>query len=193
MIISLLWIWIARAHIQSLPEVHGDRDSLMTKRKNVGTSCLASSPRFYQWSHLVHTKLWHRNWERGPRLSLLQKSSKIKTGSHVWLRAWVCKADVTLSLWPYNWPAVGAWRSHSSLCLATESCPTLLYPSGYTPPGFYIRGNFQARTLEWDVISSSRGSFWPRDRTCISWVSCIAGRFFTFWAIKEARLEPSLV
>ena len=143
MIISLLWIWIARAHIQSLPEVHGDRDSLMTKWKNVGMSCLASSPRFYQWSHLVHTKLWHRNWERGPRLSLLQKSSKIKTGSHVWLRAWVCKADVTLSPWPCNWPAVGAWRSHSSLCLATESCPTLLHPSGYTPPGFYIRGIFR--------------------------------------------------
>ena len=32
-------------------------------------------------------------------------------------------------------------------------------PSGYTPPGFYIRGNFQARILEWVVISSSRGSF----------------------------------
>ena len=107
--------------------------------------------------------------------------------------AWVCKSDLSLSLWPCNWPAVGAWKSHSSLYLATQSCPILFHPSGCTPPGFYIRGNFQARIQEWVVIFSSRGYFWPRDRTCISWVSCITGRFFTCWAIKEGRLEPSLV
>ena len=41
----------------------------------------------------------------------------------------------------------------------------------------------QARILEWVVIPLSRGSFWPRDWT---WVSCIAGRFFPIWTIKEA-------
>ena len=35
---------------------------------------------------------------------------------------------------------------------------------------------FQARILEWVAISSSRGSSWPRDGTC---VSCMAGGFFT--------------
>ena len=35
------------------------------------------------------------------------------------------------------------------------------------------------KILEWVAISFSRGSSWPRDRT---WVSCIAGRFFTIWA-----------
>ena len=34
---------------------------------------------------------------------------------------------------------------------------------------------------EWIAILSSRGSSQPRDRT---WVSCIAGRFFTLWATK---------
>ena len=34
---------------------------------------------------------------------------------------------------------------------------------------------FNARILEWVVISFSRGSFQPRDQTCVSW---IAGRLF---------------
>ena len=34
-------------------------------------------------------------------------------------------------------------------------------------------------TAKWAAISSFRGSSQPRDHTCISCVSCIAGRFFT--------------
>ena len=40
-----------------------------------------------------------------------------------------------------------------------------------------------ARVLEWIAISFSRGSSQPRNRTQ---VSCIAGRFFTDWAMREA-------
>ena len=36
-------------------------------------------------------------------------------------------------------------------------------------------------------FSSSRGSSRPRDRTCISCVSCNAGRFFPCWVIREAH------
>ena len=36
------------------------------------------------------------------------------------------------------------------------------------------------------VIYFSRRSSWPRDQT---WVSCIAGRFFTVWATGEAHHE----
>ena len=39
---------------------------------------------------------------------------------------------------------------------------------------------FSSGILEWVVIPFSRGSFQTRGRT---WVSCIAGRFFTVWAI----------
>ena len=45
-------------------------------------------------------------------------------------------------------------------------------------------GILQARTLEWVAYPFSRGSSQPRDRTQ---VSCIAGGFFTNWAIKEAN------
>ena len=48
-----------------------------------------------------------------------------------------------------------------------------------TPP---YMGILQAKILEW-VAVPSRGSFLPRDQTE---VSCIAGRFFTSWATKEA-------
>ena len=43
--------------------------------------------------------------------------------------------------------------------------------------------NYPARILELGTIPFSRGSSRPRDRTQ---VSCIAGRFFTLWAISEA-------
>ena len=43
----------------------------------------------------------------------------------------------------------------------------------YSPPGSSSHGIFQARILEWGAISSSRGSFWPRDGTCFSHISCI--------------------
>ena len=41
------------------------------------------------------------------------------------------------------------------------------------------------RILEWVAYPFSRGSSWPRN-----WirVSCISGRFFTNWAIREAQL-----
>ena len=51
------------------------------------------------------------------------------------------------------------------------------------PPGFSVYCIHQARVLEFVVIPVSRGSSQPRDRT---WVSHIAGRFFTVWATREA-------
>ena len=39
--------------------------------------------------------------------------------------------------------------------------------------GSSVHRIFQARILEWVAISYSRGSFQLRDRTCVSWVSCI--------------------
>ena len=43
------------------------------------------------------------------------------------------------------------------------------------------------RILEWVAYPFSRGSSWPRNQTE---VSCIAGRFFTNWDIREARCKP---
>ena len=52
-----------------------------------------------------------------------------------------------------------------------------------TLPGSSVHGILQARILEWVAISFSRGFSQPRYWT---WVSCIAGRFFTIWATREA-------
>ena len=47
---------------------------------------------------------------------------------------------------------------------------------GYSLPGSSVDGIFQARILEWVVISFSRESTQPRDGIHISY---LAGRFFT--------------
>ena len=70
----------------------------------------------------------------------------------------------------------------------SESCLVVL--GSLRPYGLYVahpasssvHGILQARILsEWAVISFSRESSQPRDRTQ---VPCIAGRFFTIWATK---------
>ena len=71
--------------------------------------------------------------------------------------------------------------------LITQSCPILCDPMDCSPPGFSVHGIRQARILEWVAISFSRGSSQPRDwHRDGTWVTHIAGRFFTIWAIKEA-------
>ena len=69
------------------------------------------------------------------------------------------------------------------VCSVTHSCPTLCDPMDWSPPGSSVHGIFQARILQWVAIPFSRGYSWPRNRILIS---CIAGWFFTIWAIWEA-------
>ena len=54
--------------------------------------------------------------------------------------------------------------SHSQLFVTPMDC---------SPPGSSVHGIFQARILEWIVMPSSRGSSQPRNRTSVSYVSCI--------------------
>ena len=69
----------------------------------------------------------------------------------------------------------------------TQSCLTLCYTMDCSSPGSSVHGILQARILEWLAISFSRGFSWSRDWT---WVSCIAGRFFTVWVMgyEENRM-----
>jgi len=76
------------------------------------------------------------------------------------------------------------------MCLVAQCCPTLCECLDSSPLGSSVHGIFQATILDWVAISSFRGSSWPRDQTRISCVSCIAGRFFTPWAIREAGYIP---
>ena len=60
---------------------------------------------------------------------------------------------------------------------------TLCSPMDCSLSGSSVHGILQARILEWVAISFSRGSSPPRDWT---WLSRIAGRFFTIWDSWEA-------
>ena len=66
--------------------------------------------------------------------------------------------------------------SHSS---CVQLWAQLCDPVDCSLPGFPVHGILQARVLEWVAMPFSRGSFWPRDQTHMSSVSCIVGRFFT--------------
>ena len=75
--------------------------------------------------------------------------------------------------------------------LVAQSYPTLCDPIDCSLPGSSVHGILQARILDWVAIPFSRGSFWLRDRT---YVSCIAGRFFTISATRNlARIALALV
>ena len=77
-----------------------------------------------------------------------------------------------------------------SCCLVTQACPILFDLMYYSPPGSSAHGVLQLRILQGVAIPFSRGSSQPRDQTQ---VSHNAGRFFSFWATREALIELYLL
>ena len=71
-------------------------------------------------------------------------------------------------------------------CLVAKLCLTLWDPMDCSLLGSSVHGISQARILK-VIISSSRGSSWPRDRTRLS---CIGRWILYHWATWEA-LSPS--
>ena len=68
-----------------------------------------------------------------------------------------------------------------------QSCLTLCDPMGYNPPDSSVHGILEARILEWVASPSSKRSSQPQDWT---YLSCITGKFFTYWATWEAPKQP---
>ena len=86
------------------------------------------------------------------------------------------------------------WQVVAVCAKSLQLLLTIWEPMACNLPGSSLHGILQARILEWGAISSSRGSFWPRNRTCISCiVSCIAGRFFTNSPTWEAPDSSYLI
>ena len=56
-----------------------------------------------------------------------------------------------------------------------QSCPSLCDPMDHSLPGSSVHGILQARILEWAAMPSSRGSSWPRDGSCVSYLHWLAG------------------
>ena len=76
----------------------------------------------------------------------------------------------------YRWAMV-TWKDAHIL-----SHIQLYHTMDCSPWGSSVHGSFQARILGWVAISFSMVSSWPRDWTCVSCVSYIAGVFFIRWA-----------
>ena len=98
-------------------------------------------------------------------------------GYEIWLKIEFSVFYPNFLLFPYSLSCQKKWKS----------CSTLCDPMDCGLPGTSLRGILQARILEWITIPSSRGSSQPRDPTQ---VSRIAGRFFTIWATREAKVLP---
>ena len=71
-------------------------------------------------------------------------------------------------------------------CLVAQLCLALCNPKDCSLTGSSVHRILQARILEWVTIPFFRVSSWLRNWT---WVSCIAGRFFTTWATREAHFQ----
>ena len=69
-----------------------------------------------------------------------------------------------------------------------QLCLNLCNPRDCSLPGSSVHGILQARILEWVAMPSSRGSSQPRDRTHVSYVSCIGRWVFTTSVMWEALL-----
>ena len=72
------------------------------------------------------------------------------------------------------------------VCVCAQSYPTLCDSMDCSPPGSSVHGVSQPRILEWVTISFSRGSPWPRNRTC---TSCIGRQILYHWVNWEAQWE----
>ena len=92
------------------------------------------------------------------------------------LITWIIALSNSMKLWVMPlWTEVKWSRS-----VVSDS----LQPHGLQPIRLLRPWDFPRRVLEWIAISFFRGSSGPRNRTQ---VSCIAGRYFTVWATREAR------
>ena len=76
-------------------------------------------------------------------------------------------------LW-YAFPQMGFWLSACVCDKLFQLCLTPCDSMDCSPPGSSVHGILQARILEWVAMPSSMGSSRPRDRTCVSYVSCIS-------------------
>ena len=70
----------------------------------------------------------------------------------------------------------------------SQLCLTLHDSMDYSPLGFCVYQIVQARILEWVAMSFSRGSSWPRNRTRVSYVSCI-GMWVFYCSVQFSSVQ----
>ena len=125
-----------------------------------------------KWKTLFSSKISFHRWRKQSTESLITYHSRagvLAAGSLFWL---------------HNHPHDEAERSSSCewvnySCVVSKLRPTLCNPMFCSPPGSSVHGVSQARILEWVAISFSKGSSQSWNQTRTSFISCIAGGFFT--------------
>ena len=65
--------------------------------------------------------------------------------------------------------------------MSAQSCKTLCNPMDCSPTAFSVHEISQAR-----ILAISWGSSWPRDQTCISYISCIGRQILYYGTTMEA-------
>ena len=133
-----------------------------------------------RWAHALHLKVitWQtatifRALEQGETRQL---SHCLYTYVHsLFWNVWYCTKKSWNLISQKSFPSkeITGNKQLPGLYLVTQSCPTLCNPMDCSPSGFSVHGILQARILKWVAMPSFRGSSRPRDRTCISYVSCI--------------------
>ena len=81
-------------------------------------------------------------------------------------------------------------ETHVDPCVLSRFSPVHLFVTPCDLPGSSVHGILQARILGWVAASSSRGSSQPRDPTYISYISALAGGFFSTSPTWEALSCP---
>ena len=115
---------------------------------------------FDQWNKWKWCSLASRQWV--PDIKIRDRSSILHPVS--------TPSPQNLSIIKWWWfYQQNAWVCAKSL----QSCPTLFNPMNCRPPDS-VYGILQARILEWVAMPSFRASSQSRDRTCISYISCIS-------------------
>ena len=75
-------------------------------------------------------------------------------------------------------------------CLVTQMCLTLCDPMDCVACQAPLSMEFfQARIQEWVAISFLQGFSWPRDWTCIPWVSCISRQILDHWTTGKPHSD----
>ena len=83
------------------------------------------------------------------------------------------------------------WEREKERDKLLQSSSSLCDPMDCSQPISSVLRILQARILEWVAMPSSRGSSWPRDQNCVSFVSCIWKRFL-YQPLRLGSQRPPL-